>query len=312
MILENIVAVIIIIIYTLIDVRYGLIACIICISFLLWWKKSKKSSFFSSALQEGMSININFGNDDSEDIDDRMDVSDEHDVVESSIELVISRYNEDLQWLKKKPFNRYNTTIYNKGINNKFYKPSYLNKIVKLKNVGKCDHTYLYHIVQNYENLAEITVFLPGSCSMTSPHNKMKKTKQMLYEIRKNNQAVFIYDEKEENIQLTKYNFYLDNYETSDKINHLLSSEQAMEPAKIRPYGKWFEKRFGNINMKYISYGGIFSVAKSDILKHPRSYYENLISELNNSPNPEVGHYFERSWNAVFYPMNSTIFVQKL
>ena len=63
--------------------------------------------------------------------------------------IVVSRYNENLEWLKEFPFNLYPVIIYNKGTNDEFYKPDNLIKIVNIENVGRCDHTYLYHIVHN-------------------------------------------------------------------------------------------------------------------------------------------------------------------
>lgn len=52
---------------------------------------------------------------------------------EPNIEIVVSRYNEDLQWLKNKKFG-YPTTIYNKGDNDIFYKPKGC-KVIKLQNI---------------------------------------------------------------------------------------------------------------------------------------------------------------------------------
>jgi hypothetical protein len=43
------------------------------------------------------------------------------------------------------------------------------------------------------------------------------------------------------------------------------------------------------------------AVHKNDILRHPIQYYKDLIKELEFT-NPEVGHYFERSWIAIFKP----------
>lgn len=42
----------------------------------------------------------------------------------SDVEMVVSRYNEDLEWTTKLPFNKYRTTIYNKGNNDDFQKHS--------------------------------------------------------------------------------------------------------------------------------------------------------------------------------------------
>jgi len=228
---------------------------------------------------------------------------------ESSIpdcEIIISRYNESLDWITSEPFNQYNLIIYNKGQNSNFNKPDNVKKIVDLPNVGKCDHTYLYHIVENYDNLADITIFLPGSCEMDYKNTKAKK---LLNIIQEHNNAVFLYDTISPNIKNDFYDFSLNDWITSNTTNKQINPESSLELSKIRPFGKWYEDIFGEITIQYMTYFGIFSVSKKDILQHPKEYYENLISQLNRSSNPEVGHYFERAWVAVFYPMNSTIFI---
>ena len=78
-------------------------------------------------------------------------------------EIVVARYKENLDWLKKiKKSKDIKITIYNKGVNTDFTIQS-PHRIIQLDNVGRCDHTYLYHIVHNYTHLADITIFLPGS-----------------------------------------------------------------------------------------------------------------------------------------------------
>jgi hypothetical protein len=81
-------------------------------------------------------------------------------------EIVVARYNEDLSWLEKIPKN-IKITIYNKGdviINN-------INKaqIIPLPNIGRESHTYIYHIVKNYNNLADTTIFCQGDSIAHSP-----------------------------------------------------------------------------------------------------------------------------------------------
>lgn len=203
------------------------------------------------------------------------------------------------------PFNKYRTTIYNKGPNDNFQKHSSIKSIVKLDNLGRCDHTYLYHIVNNYDNLAEITVFLPGSCNM---QNKKEKAIRLIETIEETGSAVFISDSKHENVKTELYDFVLDEWVCSDDANKSINNEKTLDKSKIRPYGKWYESNFGNLKITNITRMGIFSVSKKDILQHPLDYYKNLMVQLETSSNPEVGHYFERSWAAVFHPMNNIIF----
>ena len=70
-------------------------------------------------------------------------------------EIVIAKYNEDISW--SYPY-KHLTTIYNKS------DIKYPNS-KKLSNVGRESHTYLYHIISNWDNLAEITLFTQGELS---------------------------------------------------------------------------------------------------------------------------------------------------
>ena len=221
----------------------------------------------------------------------------------SGIEIVVSRYNESLDWIKENPFNEYNMVVYNKGPNDNFEKTSNIIKTVPLENVGRCDHTYLYHIVNNYDNLAEITVFLPGSCNMQI---KKEKATRLLENIEKSKTAIFISDTTHKNVKTDLYDFTLDEWVSSDESNKSINAESSLDKSKIRPFGKWYESNFGDSVVKHVTYLGIYSVSKHDILQHPLEHYKNLMIQLETSSNPEVGHYMERSWAAVFHPMNNT------
>ena len=118
--------------------------------------------------------------------------------------------------------------------------------------------------------------------------------------------AIFISDTTHENIKTDLYDFTLDEWESSDESNKSINAEKSLDKSKIRPYGKWYESNFGDSVVNHVTYLGIYSVSKHDILQHPLEYYKNLMIQLETSSNPEVGHYMERSWAAVFHPMNNT------
>ena len=220
----------------------------------------------------------------------------EHMETNIKITLVISRYNEDLEWLKEEPFNKYPVIIYNKGINNNYYIPP--NAITyKLPNVGRCDHTYLYHIIKYYDLLEGNIIFLPGSNNIKY---KMKKSLKLIKYIEMLNKTVFIgyyFD----NVKKNLYNFKLSNYIATNSNNAKLNPEKKLTLSPIRPFGKWYDHHFGDMKINYVSYYGIIGINSEDILQHPKSYYENLIKDVSTSSNPEAGHYFERAWNAIFY-----------
>ena len=104
------------------------------------------------------------------------------------VTIIIARYNEDLKWTLEAPFNQYKYIVYNKGENENFEKEN-IKDIITLPNVGKCDHTYLYHIIENYDNLSDITVFLPGSIDV---RYKKRIASKLLEEMEMKKKAIFI------------------------------------------------------------------------------------------------------------------------
>jgi hypothetical protein len=221
---------------------------------------------------------------------------------ESNIEIVVSRYNEDLQWLKNKKF-RYPTTIYNKGNNENFYKPKG-SKVVKLQNVGRESHSYLYHIINNYNHLPHLTIFLPGSADDSRKNEWVNKVIKSL----EKNIATTFPAEEHGDVKQKFYNFQLDNWQSTHELNIKANTEKKLFPSKIRPFGKWYEANFDK-NVNYSGYGGIFAVSDSHIKQYSKEYYEKLIKQLEVSSNPEVGHYFERAWVAVFGVTENANFV---
>jgi hypothetical protein len=222
----------------------------------------------------------------------------------SLIEIVVARYNEDLSWIKEYPFNQFKYTIYNKGNNQDFTRPSFY-RVVQLPNVGRCDHTYLYHIVNNYSQLAPITIFLPGSIQII--YKKTVAIKLINYILNTKN-AVFL-GFKTNNIKKYFNTFALDNWSATDPNNLINNNNTHLEPALLRPYGKWYKHFFGNIIVQKYCYMGIFSINKLDIIKHDVSRFQQLLNAVSRHSNPEVGHYIERSWAAIFHPLVATNFV---
>jgi hypothetical protein len=104
------------------------------------------------------------------------------------------------------------------------------------------------------------------------------------------------------------YNFQIDNYLSSHSRNSSINQETDMKISDIRPYGKWFKNTFKNNEKNIcISWNSIFGVSKKNILQKPKSFYENLIKQVNDHQNPETVHFFERSWYAIFYPYDDDI-----
>ena len=222
------------------------------------------------------------------------------------VKIIVARYNEDLSWMKESPFNLFRYIVYNKGVNDDFEKCN-VDEIINLPNIGRCDHTYLYHIVNNYNKLNDINVFFPGCLNMS-----FKKTKaiKILNGIINNKTAIFL-GTFTRSIKDTFSNFTLDNWTSTDAANKTLNPECKTYPAALRPYNKWYNYMFGDIKVEYYCIHGIFSIHKMDIIQHPISRYTQLLNAVSLHSNPEAGHYIERSWAAIFHPLLFTKIVTR-
>ena len=156
----------------------------------------------------------------------------------------------------------------------------------------------MYHVINKYDNLSDITIFLPGS--VDSNYKKSAAT-NVINNIGNTNNTYFSY--YSQNIYMEFKDFQLDEWSASYGKNKSINDELKLTPSTIRPFGKWYKHHFGDMIVNHYQYGGIFAVHKNHILQHPKEYYENMIKELEVSSNPEVGHYYERAWAAVFGPI---------
>jgi len=211
------------------------------------------------------------------------------DIIKKNYQIVVARYNENIEWLI--PFKDI-TIVYNKG-----NKDLVLNKFdtIHLENIGREGHTYLYHIINNYDNLANKTIFFQG---------KIDDHKILDIEDYFNDMEGFI----------GKFKLFkaddLKNY-----IKHFgkwkIDYENGnMKRSLYTPYD-WIFNIIGVTNDKEfinIVWGANFSVSKELILKKPKSFYQNIIKFLDYHKNPEEGHYLERSWNMIF---NNNILLKK-
>jgi len=80
------------------------------------------------------------------------------------MDVVIAKYNEDVSWLSQIQ-GKGNIIVYDKGSG-------------ELPNIGREAHTYVHHILENYDNLSECTVFLQGK-----PFDHCRDVTAMLTEI---------------------------------------------------------------------------------------------------------------------------------
>jgi hypothetical protein len=191
--------------------------------------------------------------------------------------IVIARYSEDVSWAEQ--FD--NVQIYNKGdvIENTRHHQTLLN------NFGREAHTYLFHILDCYDELDDITCFLQGDFFVHTnehfPEYKMYRENPNLVE--DFDKAFF--SNLDNGFSKTFLNYPIDHFEDDRVID-------------------WFKTRIDtnglvDLTNAKICWGACFSVTKEKIYSRSREYYLNLIQDA------EVNQHFpwwaERSW---YYILN--------
>jgi hypothetical protein len=187
-----------------------------------------------------------------------------------NLKIVISRYNENLEWIL--PYEDL-FVVYNKGDNNINYIKDYKN----LDNIGRESHTYIQYIIDNYDNLPDYVMFLQG--------NPFDHTPDIL----------------------DKINYYNNNNDNFDfkflshdiiKVN-LSGCKHHPNLPLIGVYFLLFGELIGNLNFEF-GRGAQFIVNKNNILKKEKSFYEKIILLLEHSVCPIEGFVFERFWKLIF------------
>lgn len=198
--------------------------------------------------------------------------------------LIVSRYNEDILWT-----DNFDCIIYNKG--------DFLDKsnTFQLPNIGRESHTYLYHIINNYNNLSDINIFCQGRYD---DHYNLTVSdfKEKCLDIGLNGYAEFF---------KKRHDVHGNYFSANPNVNLLGFTHYGIleNPTKTKNLQEWYEVVFGEPyeTVPYVFWNGIFSVTKQNILKRSLDSYKRLYYYINmNFSNPIDGHYFERMWYRIF------------
>jgi hypothetical protein len=219
-----------------------------------------------------------------------------------TVDLVVAKYKENLEWLDKYKDVRFrNVYIYNKSNTpEKECTNEYANCIIKqIPNVGVCDETYLHHIIDNYDNLADVTVFAPGSANLQHKKDIFKFTVDNAITTKDTVMNVYKFDT---DIDKAMYNFRMTHYIGASPENND-GNNFNNTPASPNPFGVWFKHNFPGVHTPYSTFFGIFAASKEHIRSRPKSFYEGLIKQVNTDTFHEASHYIERSWFAIMSPV---------
>ena len=218
--------------------------------------------------------------------------------------LIITRYNEYVDWIDYIIDSVDQVIIYNKGPNNNIFKayiPGPKVVVQKLPNIGRIDHTLVHYILENWENLPETLISLPASILMCPKKGHYLNSIRKRIDIVKERYNGFYSPRFHKVNQDFTYN--IDNYQAEGSCN---KNNNPFIKSEYPDFQVWKQSIIDTIPMKYVAMRGMFMVCKENIKYIPKGIYENLLTSLSVGDNIENGHFAERIWAHLFrqYPDN--------
>jgi len=258
----------------------------------------------------------------------------------SPVELVLARgegaEDEELNWIQGHSQDA-RVTLYSKGGRPLQFLTGEVHE-VPLTHVGQEAHTYLTHIVKNYDTLAEKTVFMPASKPVTGFSGFQRGAASFLPGVgvpdylRQDTPPLFVPTMAvTANLTQTSVRMsFMENAREQDvpkgrNFTACTASGQAgwspllpnkfgssvLEPlmkaqaSKGTPFGMeaFWAKHLPDTpipSMIMFAHGAAMSVARDQILSHPKSFYENLLEEVSHDKNPYQAYFLEYMWWYIF------------
>jgi hypothetical protein len=188
--------------------------------------------------------------------------------------LVVSNYNTDLEWTKMTydyGFSPKNTVIYDRSDEEKDW--SHLGTSIRSPNVGENIYDMMRFILENYDCLPDISIFVKGNLFSRSEENGGEN----------------YYTTRERFIRSLQANYFLpiERYHPTTSFN--INGGGYIEPSwyhhhssskYFSTYSQLMQLLFENpINPDYIRFapGGNYVVPKENILKYSSKLYEKLM-----------------------------------
>lgn len=221
---------------------------------------------------------------------------------ELEFECVVAHYNEDLSWLEELAPE---TIIYSKGGSRNTPSSANWKEVRRLPNIGREAHTYLHHLVNHYDTIADVTMFVQGDAynpdGRTPPHSTVTVPEMKSRSIKSSTSGGF-----------TCFTPVVPNFdqwtglpwETDSKFRWWFHKNgKTMLRAQLTPAEFWAEYIGGpHPESVWFASGAFFGVTRETVQARPKSFYEKLLKAFTdaNHPNPEYGHYVERLWGSIF------------
>lgn len=196
------------------------------------------------------------------------------------MKVIISRYSEDLSWLKDYNFDY---LILNKGSDLSD------DKSIKVPNIGNNQRDIFQYIVENYDSLPDRMVFIQGNpfdhCNQ-SKFNDLLENKQ-LTAIESFNESI--------NGSWSRFN---DGYEEINNSWYIGSHNSSHNQTCIwNSFDDFMNHLFTNyVRLEWIRFtpGSQYIITPNEVYNYPKSFWEYLMNILHKNSMTE-GHIIERA-----------------
>lgn len=173
-------------------------------------------------------------------------------------------------------------TIYNKGRDD--LSSLQRERSVRLPNVGREAHTYIWHIVENYDRLEDIMIFSQGGYRAHIPCSPNDFLARAL-DVGDRGFSVNLVDMRSG---------------VGSNARDFVLRWHGVDLYTKEPYdlGTWWERTTGEawIRSRSVYWTAHFAVRREFILKRSRDSYRRLLSTLDWCTNPMEAHFCERAW----------------
>lgn len=201
--------------------------------------------------------------------------------------IVLARYNENVNWVNDCSDLFDNIYLFNKGNNIDVNNPKI--KYSLLPNIGREAHTYLYFIVNHYEeildNQEQVYIF-----SQADPNNGLHAFKQKIEHVK--NAGEFDFP-----ISMT------DVAGVEKTQPHLGSIDDPVHPTGV-PFAQYFNHLFYSrkpFDEHKVYYNALWATKGRDIVRRKREFYQYCLNMFMIN-NPIESYIFERLWQYIFTP----------
>lgn len=212
--------------------------------------------------------------------------------------LVLAQYNEDVAWAAAWAA-ELDVFVYSKG---GMPPPAFEKHHIPLPNVGREAHTYLTHIIDNYDRLHEVTIFLQGRIDDVEAY----RAHQMRKYIEPARQFGFSASHLRV-VQPPHWNDikFLEMPKYAPKIR-----SGALRRSINGSLLEYAHRYFGKMPLLAVSsYCGCFAASRAAIQQRPKEFYETLRATVDSHADPEEAHFLERLWAHMF---SGTAYVPEL